>query len=132
MCDILQEPEEESKEEFSGTISMDNLTTEEAVHLLSKKFSERFTTKDALFMETLDRATIEPPIMLNYNGRQPLHGRRHGGFNNRRFDNNDGGRRYDHREGGGRRYDNGGDRRFDGNRRNEYDGGRRFERNDRR
>lgn len=85
-----------------------NMSTEEALEYFNEKYINRFTSEDKTFTDALQRATIPPPVVPDYNGkRTPA---RRGGFNRYQYDNQGGGRQNYNRRDDGRdkrgRYDN--------------------------
>lgn len=86
------------------------MSTEEALEYFNEKYSHRFTSEDKTFTDALQRPTIPPPVVPDYNGKR-TQGRR-GGFNRNQYggDNQGGGRQNYNRRDDGRdkrgRYDN--------------------------
>lgn len=68
------------------------MSTEEALKYLDEKFSYRFTSEDEEFTKALERETIAPPVVPDYNGKRPPP-RRGGGYNRQQNDFHGGGRR---------------------------------------
>lgn len=69
------------QEETSTTNLMTFASMEDQINYLDKKYSDRFTSEDAIFVEHLQRPPIDPPIIKNYTGR--IYRRPY-----RRYDNN--------------------------------------------
>jgi len=119
-----KETETETKEnEPTPTVTpLKNLSTEEAIHYLNLKYANRFSSDDVLFMEALERPTIDPPIVSDYSGKRVVHPRRHDfGHNQQYRDHNQQYRDHNNRD--NRRYEDNGRGGGAGGGRNERSGG---------